>query len=203
MSSCFDLASSNAQDIRRQMEDAGVDYVEGLASFTDGGDTSTLSVSNKGKGKADDESAAVETVQVSASNILIATGSTPFRQGGIPFDANRVFDSDSINQVRFLTLPYRTLAPRSCQEQTMMMNWREKGNKEKRKNKHSWFHIYSPDFFKMTDSHDSLNERIHPSSPCFLLIDSACRFSWDFCPSRLPLREVESLPSNLPESFGT
>ena len=29
--------------------------------------------------------------------VLIATGSTPFRPGGIPFDGRRVFDSDSIN----------------------------------------------------------------------------------------------------------
>jgi pyruvate/2-oxoglutarate dehydrogenase complex dihydrolipoamide dehydrogenase (E3) component len=89
MSSCLDLASSNAQDIRRQLEDAGVDYVEGLATFADGGGTSSLCVS---KGEF-----AMETI--SADKVLIATGSSAFRQGGIPFDANRIFDSDSINGV--------------------------------------------------------------------------------------------------------
>ena len=85
----MDLASSNAQDIRRQLEDAGVEYIEGLATFADDGDSTSLIVSNT------DRSA--ETV--SANKVLIATGSRPFRQGGIPFDAPKVFDSDSINQV--------------------------------------------------------------------------------------------------------
>lgn len=89
MSSCVDLASSNAQDIKRQLNDAGIEYIEGLSSFADSGGSHSLFVA-----KAD---LAVETI--SADKILIATGSTPFRQGGVPFDAKRVFDSDSINQV--------------------------------------------------------------------------------------------------------
>jgi NAD(P) transhydrogenase len=89
MSSCVDLASSNAQDIRRRLEEAGIEYVEGLSSFADDGGSHSLLVS-----KPD---FAVETI--SADKILIATGSTPFRQGGVPFDGNRIFDSDSINQV--------------------------------------------------------------------------------------------------------
>ena len=64
--------------------------MEGLVSFNDGDDTSSVFVQ-----KPDFE---VETI--SAEKILIATGSTPFRQGGIPFDGERIFDSDSINQVR-------------------------------------------------------------------------------------------------------
>ena len=39
---------------------------------------------------------------LSADKILIATGSTPFRPGGIPFDGKRVFDSDSINTLSYL-----------------------------------------------------------------------------------------------------
>ena len=84
------MASNNSQDIRRQLETAGVDYIEGLASFCDSGDTSSLFVSKKND--------SVETVKV--DQVLIATGSSPFRPGGIPFDGKRVFDSDSINQVR-------------------------------------------------------------------------------------------------------
>lgn len=90
INSCVDLASSNAQDIMRQLEDSGVEYIEGLASFADDGGSSSLFVA-----KAD---MAVETV--TAQKVLIATGSSPFRQGGVPFDAKRIFDSDSINQVR-------------------------------------------------------------------------------------------------------
>jgi NAD(P) transhydrogenase len=89
MNSCVDLASTNAEDIRRQMADVGIDYIEGLATFADGGPSNSLVVSMP--------HFAVETI--TANKILIATGSSPFRPGGIPFDANRIFDSDSINQV--------------------------------------------------------------------------------------------------------
>ena len=90
ISNCVDLASSNAQDVFRQLEFTGVQYVEGFASFPDSGGTNSLFVTS--------QDLSVQTVK--AKNILIATGSTPFRPGGIPFDGVRVFDSDSINQVR-------------------------------------------------------------------------------------------------------
>jgi NAD(P) transhydrogenase len=93
MNSCVDLASTNAEDIRRQMADVGIDYIEGLATFADGGsDDDSLVVSTF------PHNSAVKTI--TANKILIATGSSPFRPGGIPFDANRIFDSDSINAVR-------------------------------------------------------------------------------------------------------
>jgi NAD(P) transhydrogenase len=90
ISNCVDLASSNAQDVFRQLEFAGVHYVEGFATFPDSGGTASLFVTS--------EDLSVRTIK--AENILIATGSTPFRPSGIPFDGKRVFDSDSINQVR-------------------------------------------------------------------------------------------------------
>jgi NAD(P) transhydrogenase len=90
INNCVDLASSNAQDVFRQLKFAGVHYVEGFATFPDSGDTNSLFVVSQDK--------SVQTIR--AKNILIATGSTPFRPGGIPFDGVRVFDSDSINQVR-------------------------------------------------------------------------------------------------------
>lgn len=90
---CTDLASSNANDIRRQLEEAGVDYIEGLASFPDSGDTHSLNVYSISSDS---------TRIVTSSKILLATGSTPFRQSGIPFDGQRIFDSDSINQLGFL-----------------------------------------------------------------------------------------------------
>lgn len=91
ISNCVELASSNAQDIIRQMEFAGVTYIEGKGSFSDSGDTHDLFVT-----KSD---SSIETIR--ASNFLICTGSQPFRPGGIPFDGKRVFDSDSINQVGY------------------------------------------------------------------------------------------------------
>ena len=90
INSCADLASTNAEDIRRQLAAAGVELIEGLASFPDSGGTDSLFVTKTNW--------AVETIK--ADKILIATGSTPFRPSGIPFDGSRVFDSDSINQVR-------------------------------------------------------------------------------------------------------
>ena len=89
INSCADLASTNAEDIRRQLAAADVELIEGLASFPDSGGTDSLFVTKANW--------AVETIK--ADKILIATGSTPFRPSGIPFDGSRVFDSDSINQV--------------------------------------------------------------------------------------------------------
>jgi len=103
INSCVDLASSNAQDIRRQMEENGVDYIEGLASFPDhdsddhGGDTHSLRVVKRNVDGTDEQ-----VRIVTSDKILVATGSTPFRQSGIPFDGKRIFDSDSINQLDFL-----------------------------------------------------------------------------------------------------
>lgn len=90
--SCVDLATLNADDVMRQMESAGVDYVEGLASFPDSGGTQTLYVCN--------EQQQISCFEV--ENVLIATGSKPFRPAGIPFDGKRIFDSDSINTLSYL-----------------------------------------------------------------------------------------------------
>jgi NAD(P) transhydrogenase len=95
INSCVDLASSNAQDIRRQLEENGVDYIEGLGCFPDSGDSHSLCVTQKPN--SDDPPQIV-----TSDKILVATGSTPFRQEGIPFDGKRIFDSDSINQLDFL-----------------------------------------------------------------------------------------------------
>lgn len=92
INSCVDLAHSNAEDVRRQLEFAGVQYIEGFASFPDGGGTNSLFLTSS------DNSVSV----VNADKILIATGSTPFRPAGIPFDGTRIFDSDSINTLSYL-----------------------------------------------------------------------------------------------------
>ncbi|KAL7536694.1 hypothetical protein ACHAWF_005544 [Thalassiosira exigua] len=87
VTSCVELASFNARDTVRQLDYAGVTYVQGSAAFADSGGSSSLFVTS------DDNSIST----LSADKILIATGSTPFRPGGIPFDGRRIFDSDSIN----------------------------------------------------------------------------------------------------------
>jgi NAD(P) transhydrogenase len=92
ISSCVDLASSNANDIRRQLDMCNVDYVQGFASFPDSGGTRSLFIS-----KQDGSSQTLST-----DNILVATGSKPFLPGGIPFDGVRIFDSDSINTLSYL-----------------------------------------------------------------------------------------------------
>ena len=85
------MALSNSQDVQRQLEFAGVTYMQGLASFPDSGGTQSLSVTSP------DNSVRI----VKADKYLLATGSKPFRPGGIPFDGKRIYDSDSINQVRY------------------------------------------------------------------------------------------------------
>lgn len=92
VTSCVELASYNARDTVRQLDYSGVTYVQGHASFADSGGSSSLFVT------AEDNSITTLT----ADKILIATGSTPFRPGGIPFDGRRVFDSDSINTLSYL-----------------------------------------------------------------------------------------------------
>ena len=92
-SSCVELASFNARDIKRQLEYAGVTYIEGYAKFKGYSGSHHLIVSH------DDETPATT---VSTDKVLIATGSRPFQPTNIPFDGVRIFDSDSINGLNFL-----------------------------------------------------------------------------------------------------
>jgi NAD(P) transhydrogenase len=95
VNSCIDLASSNADDIRRQLSVSGVTLLNGYCSFPDdnSGPIQTLSVTN-------DNGSTRQTVR--AHKVLIATGSKPFLPSGIPFDGKRIFDSDSINTISYL-----------------------------------------------------------------------------------------------------
>lgn len=92
ISNCVELAGSNADDILAQLEAAGVEYKQGFATFCDSGGTDSLIVSQP--------SGLLDTIRT--RNVLIATGSKPFRPAGIPFDGKRVLDSDSINGLQFL-----------------------------------------------------------------------------------------------------
>mmetsp|Transcript_30704 Transcript_30704/g.45471 ORF Transcript_30704/g.45471 Transcript_30704/m.45471 type:complete len:665 (-) Transcript_30704:237-2231(-) len=98
LGNCVDLASQNAQDQLRTLDFAGVSYVRGFGALQkrskdDSSSMVKLDVTQEGKD---------ETKTISARNILIATGSKPFRPAGIPFDGVRMFDSDSINTLTFL-----------------------------------------------------------------------------------------------------
>jgi NAD(P) transhydrogenase len=92
-SSCVELASFNARDIKRQLEYAGVTYIDGYAKFKGYSGSHHLIVSH------DDETPATT---ISTDKVLIATGSRPFQPTNIPFDGIRIFDSDSINGLNFL-----------------------------------------------------------------------------------------------------
>ena len=101
ITSCVELASFNARDAKRQLEYAGVTYVQGHASFPDdddesGSGSSSLVIMSEGGGEGGANNIATTTT-ITAKRILIATGSTPFRPAGIPFDSRRIFDSDTIN----------------------------------------------------------------------------------------------------------
>jgi NAD(P) transhydrogenase len=92
INSCLDLASSNAQDVERQLEMSKIAYKQAFAQFNDSGETTSLVLLKK--------DGSIETVR--AHKVLLATGSKPFRPGGIPFDGKRIFDSDSINSLSYL-----------------------------------------------------------------------------------------------------
>ena len=104
LGSCVDLASSNVQDIERQLELAQVTHLQGFAAFCDSGGTNTLLVSQPLDGtNANTNMPALQSiVTIQCDKILLATGSQPFRPSGIPFDGQRIFDSDSINGLRYL-----------------------------------------------------------------------------------------------------
>lgn len=97
----MDLATWNSDDAVRQLEYAGVTYMEGLASFVEGGEEDDGSIVNLNVCQtAVSGSTTNRTVQ--AKKVLIATGSKPFRPSSIPFDGYRIFDSDTINQLSYL-----------------------------------------------------------------------------------------------------
>jgi NAD(P) transhydrogenase len=96
INNCVDLASFNSQDMMRQLKQGKVDFIQGMATFTDNDSndaaTTTLNV------QLEDGS----QQRVQAEKVLIATGSKPFLPPGVPFDGRRIFDSDSINTLSFL-----------------------------------------------------------------------------------------------------
>jgi NAD(P) transhydrogenase len=103
ISNCVELAASNANDIVRQLEAAGVEYKQGFCSFADDdykGSRGSSAPSTRPHSLFITNGDKIQTVM--ATKVLVATGSKPFRPSGIPFDGVRIFDSDSINSMGFL-----------------------------------------------------------------------------------------------------
>lgn len=92
-SACIDLARLNSNDVFRQLEFLGVDYISGFCSFPQSGNTDELVVTQPNTN---------ESQIVKVKDVLLATGSRPFRPQGIPFDGQRIFDSDTVNTLGFL-----------------------------------------------------------------------------------------------------
>ena len=103
-SACIDLATTNAYDVSRQLSFADVTYVTGLVSFT--GNYRYLNDEMTKKKRLVEllvkENDDLHEECLYAKNVLIATGSKPFRPNNIPFDGKRIFDSDSINGLTYL-----------------------------------------------------------------------------------------------------
>jgi Pyridine nucleotide-disulphide oxidoreductase len=88
---CLDLANQNAQDILRQLQQqttnsSTLTYQQGLVKFMPTNTASSPCIMIESEGKVQ---------YVTGTNILIATGSSPFKPASIPFDNERIFDSDS------------------------------------------------------------------------------------------------------------
>eukprot|EP00816_Leptocylindrus_hargravesii_P006988 CAMPEP_0196820548 /NCGR_PEP_ID=MMETSP1362-20130617/75818_1 /TAXON_ID=163516 /ORGANISM="Leptocylindrus danicus, Strain CCMP1856" /LENGTH=547 /DNA_ID=CAMNT_0042199479 /DNA_START=196 /DNA_END=1839 /DNA_ORIENTATION=- len=88
VNACIDLATANADDVFRQLDLAGVTYMEGFAEFQN--DSDALLRITKSDGTS---------FNLNGEQILLATGSKAFRPSNIPFDGKRIFDSDSINSL--------------------------------------------------------------------------------------------------------
>merc|ERR1719507_1575912 len=86
---CVKLATQNASYQVQRCKDYRVNYLQAIADVSEPG---KLTVELPDGSKQD----------VTAENLLIATGSAPMRLGSVPFDDVRIFDSDTINGLDFL-----------------------------------------------------------------------------------------------------
>ena len=84
----------------RQLEFSGVTYIRGLASFDESTSASSDVNVKVHLEKSFDDTNDMKILK--AKKVLIATGSKPFLPKDIPFDGQRIFDSDSINQLTYL-----------------------------------------------------------------------------------------------------
>jgi len=87
--SCKDLATQNAAYQVKRLELYKVDYLQATADLSAQGEVSCTHLDGT-------------VTRLHADNVLIATGSRPRRVPSVPFDEERIFDSDTINQLGFL-----------------------------------------------------------------------------------------------------
>jgi len=95
---CVKLATRNAEGVVDTLKKYQVDYQQGIAKLKQTPDGIAVEITIKGAGDHKGD----RVVTVPAGNVLLATGSKPFRLGSIPFDGVRVFDNDTINSLAFL-----------------------------------------------------------------------------------------------------
>mmetsp|Transcript_34381 Transcript_34381/g.70223 ORF Transcript_34381/g.70223 Transcript_34381/m.70223 type:complete len:781 (-) Transcript_34381:122-2464(-) len=119
------LATRNAEGQMKLLNRLNIDYLQGEASLLDMEHPDAVHALEECAEKLEDEDSFIrsvlvknapviidglaryeavhenEEVVVSASNILVATGSKSLRLPGIPFDGHRVFDSETINGLSF------------------------------------------------------------------------------------------------------
>lgn len=98
--------------MKRQLAYAGVTVVEGYAKFDAPETTNTATPMSEQdtthrvvvSSTTTTTTGKLSTTKqlVTADKILLATGSRPYQPSSIPFDGQRVFDSDSINGLQFL-----------------------------------------------------------------------------------------------------
>jgi NAD(P) transhydrogenase len=100
INSCVDLASSNAQDIIRQLVMSKVTYLRGFVTFADNDNNNVESSTTSNSLRLEQEDGTIRMIQ--AEKVLICTGSKPFLPKNVPFDGRRIFDSDSINTLKYL-----------------------------------------------------------------------------------------------------
>ena len=117
------VARYSSNDVREQLKDVGVDTIVGLARFPgkyDMDDEKNISLKGRtdvlivGKDRAlghndndvnnDDSNADEKETRIRVKNVILSTGSKPFRPPNVPFDVHpdRIFDSDTINSLSYL-----------------------------------------------------------------------------------------------------
>jgi pyruvate/2-oxoglutarate dehydrogenase complex dihydrolipoamide dehydrogenase (E3) component len=94
--SCLNMASMNASHQISSLQDFKGSYLQASASVLNQQD-SNGSYQQVQVNREDGTSATIK-----CEKVLVATGSKPFRPQDIPFDDERIFDSDTVNTLSFL-----------------------------------------------------------------------------------------------------
>ena len=91
------LATNNARTVMAMLDEFKISYLRArakLVGHSGDGDSAMATLSATLKDGTE--------TSISARKVLVASGSTPNRPGSVPFDEERIFDSDSIAKLAFL-----------------------------------------------------------------------------------------------------